>query len=154
MAVKQVYSGPLTVSDATQAEELGTLRVEADGKIYKYGQADTSLIIGYVCGHSSIAGTGRAKFSPDISDCTPNRDPAGIALATISDEHFCYVQVEGKNTNVKTDGGVAAGEKLTWSADMVADTSLAASTSISFGVSILADSGSIATRVVLSCQKY
>ena len=148
--LKQVHQSATTASDGTQQEEKGLRRIDPNGKEYVYCQADTALAQGYMVGGlSSTTAATNYKVTPDISKCSV-KYPVGVALGTISDEHFCYIQQRGRNTHVKTNGSVAAGSTIWWSADMVCRPMAAGQEHLGCGFSRAADSGSIATFVHLN----
>lgn len=149
--LKQIHSSATTTSDATQLEEKGLLRITGNGREFQYVQADTALAKGNVVGpHSSVTAATNYKVSTDISECKPGI-AAGIAMATISDEHFCYVQRRGRNTYVTTTNAVTAGSALWWSADLVARNNAAGAEHAVLGFARAADSGTVLAYANLNC---
>ena len=149
MSIKQIFASATTTSDPIQKEELGCRRISSNGKGFVYCEAESDLVIGFVCGAFSASSATDYRITPDISDCA-TRIPVGIALATISKGHFCYLQYEGRCTHVKTDGNVTESMVLYWSADAIAKKVPAGNEHLMFGVSQYTDSGSISTMVHLN----
>jgi hypothetical protein len=86
------------------------------------------------------------------------RIAAGVALGTIADGQYGWIQVAGLNTYTKTDGAVAVGEAIVphASADGQGDTVAAGSTVVNteaqvFGYALVADTTSACSAVMLRC---
>lgn len=125
---KQLPATKLTANDATAKEELGRVRWEGS-KAYRYIQVeDAALANGDVVEFSDTSGY---EVSPDRSGgASVGRVVAGVAIGTITDAYYGWIQVSGRHASVKTDGGVSAGDALVPHAtvDGRADTATSAST--------------------------
>ena len=153
MGFKQIHASKVTTSDTTRLEELGLRRVDSKGKVYQYVVAATALVQGYVVGGLSTSAAANYRVSPDISKTNGAHGfCVGIALASVSAEHFGYIQKEGHNAHTKTGGSVVAGNALVWSADMLCRAMAATLEHLVFGrQGGQDDSGSISTNCRLNC---
>ena len=150
MASKQLPATKLTANDSTAKEELGRVRWEK-GKAYRYICAeDLALANGDVVEFSDTSGYEVTKDRAGGSSV--GRAVAGVAIGTITDAYYGWIQVSGRHTAVKTDGGVSAGEVLIPHATYngKADTAVATSTGVNtegqrFGFAIQADNTSAST---------
>lgn len=120
----------LFANDATAQEQLGKVFTdETTGNVYRYVLVeDANLLKGDVVEYADVSGY---EVSKDRSGgASIGRFVAGVAITTITDGQYGWIQVSGVNAYVKTDGGVAAGDKLVphASTDGVADTEANAST--------------------------
>jgi len=146
-------------NDATPLFTPGTIkRDKATSKVYKYIQAeDAALAIGDVVEYTTAAND--YEVTKDRAGGTSvGRVVAGVALGTITDGYYGWIQVWGRNTYCKTDGSVAAGDPLVphVSADGQADTAASGSTVVNtegqvFGYSLVADTTSASSAVMLRC---
>jgi hypothetical protein len=155
MAIKQLPATKLTANDAEPKEELGRIRWEK-GKAYKYVLVeDANIAIGDVVEFSDTSGY---EVTKDRSGgASIGRVVAGVAIGTITDAQYGWIQVYGRHTAVKTDGGVAVGDALVPHAsyDGKADSGTTASTVVitvgqSFGMALAADDTSASTAVVVA----
>lgn len=155
MAVKQLPATKLNANDATPKEELGRVRWQG-GKAYKYVLAeDANIANGDVVEFSDTSGY---EVSNDRSGGSSiGRVVAGVAIGTITDGQYGWIQVHGRHTAVKTDGGVAAGEYLVphATADGRADTGTSASTVVitagqRFGFALATDVGTTSAGTVVA----
>lgn len=146
MSVKQLPATKLTANDATAKEELGRVRWEG-GKAYRYILVeDANLANGDVVEFSDTTGY---EVSNDRSGgASIGRIVAGVAIGTITDARYGWIQVSGRHASIKTDGGVAAGDILVphASVDGRADTATSASTVVitagqKFAVALETDDG-------------
>lgn len=144
---KQLPATKLTANDATAKEELGRVRWEA-GKAYRYILVeDVALVNGDVVEYSDTSGY---EVSADRSGgASIGRAVAGVAIGAITDAYHGWIQVSGRHTAIKTDGGVAAADVLIphASKDGRADTGTSASTAVitagqRFGYALAADTDS------------
>lgn len=143
-----------TDTSTTAKYKVGTVvRDKATNKVYKYIQVeDAALAIGDVVEYSDITGSEVTKDRSGGSSL--GRIVAGVALGTIADGSYGWIQVAGLNTYVKTDGSVAAGEAIVphASTDGVADSVVASTTAHQvFGYSLVADTTSASSAVMLKC---
>ena len=143
-----------TDTSTTAEYPVGTIvRDQATNKVYKYVQVeDAALAIGDVVEYSDT--TGNEVTNDRSGGASLGRIVAGVALGTIADASYGWIQVAGLNTYVKTDGSVAAGEALVphASADGQADTVTASTTAHQvFGYSLVADTTSASSAVILNC---
>lgn len=128
MSVKQLPATKLTANDATAKEELGRVRWEG-GKAYRYVLVeDANLGVGDVVEYSDT--TGYEVTNDRSGGGSIGRVVAGVAIGTITDAYYGWIQVSGRNATIKTDGGVSAGDALVPHAtvDGRADTGTTAST--------------------------
>ena len=111
MAFKQVVRS-LTDTSTTAQFELGTIYQDpATGAEYRYVLVeDMALAVGDVVEYSDTSGTEVTKDRSGGSSI--GRVVAGVALGTVADASYCWIQVSGRNASVKTDGGVTAGQGL------------------------------------------
>ena len=128
MSVKQLPATKLTANDSTAKEELGRVRWEG-GKAYRYILVeDQALASGDSVEFSDT--TGYEVTSDRSGGASIGRVAAGVAIGTITDAYYGWIQVSGRNASIKTDGGVSAGDALVphASVDGRADTATSAST--------------------------
>lgn len=146
------------VNDATPVFPVGTVSQERDtNKVYKYVQVeDMNLAVGDVVEYSDTTGNEVTKDRAGGSSI--GRVAAGVALTTVTDGNYTWIQVQGRNSYVKTDGSVAAGDPLVphASADGQADTATSSSTATNtegqvFGYALVADTTSACSAVMLRC---
>lgn len=137
----------------------GTVVVDkATSKVYKYVLAeDANLVIGDVVEYSTAL-NGYEVTKDRSGGTSAGRVAAGVAIGSITDARYGWIQVAGLNTYTKTDGSVAAGDPLVphASSDGVADTAASGSTVINtegqvFGFSLVADTTSASSAVMLRC---
>jgi len=145
-------------NDETALFTPGTVHQDkATSKVYKYVRAeDANLAVGDVVEYSDTSGY---EVTKDRSGgASLGRIAAGVALGTITDAYYGWIQVQGLNTYTKTDGSVAVGEALVphASADGQADTVASGSTVANteaqvFGYALVADTTSACSAVMLRC---
>lgn len=147
---KQIFATKITANDAVPKEELGIVRW-VGAKAYKYVLVeDQALANGDSVEFSDTSGY---EVTSDRSGgASIGRVPAGVAIGTISDAQYGWVQVYGRHTAIKTDGGVAAADVLVPHAtkDGRADTGTTASTVVitvgqRFGFALAADTDTSTT---------
>jgi hypothetical protein len=145
--MKQLPATKLTANDATAKEELGRVRWEG-GKAYRYilKEDATAIGVGDVVEFSDT--TGYEVTSDRSGGASIGRVVAGVAIGTITDDYYGWVQVSGRCATIKTDGGVSAGDTLIphASVDGRADTGTTASTVVitvgqKFAMALEADDG-------------
>ncbi len=145
-------------NDATPVVPAGTVKQDAGtSKVFKYVQVeDANLAIGDVVEYSDV--TGKEVTKDRAGGSSIGRVVAGVALGTITDGNYGWIQVSGLNTYCKTDGSVAAGEAIVphASTDGVADSVASGSTVVNteaqvFGYSLVADTTSASSAVMLRC---
>lgn len=156
MAYKQI-SWPLTSNDATARLEPGTIFEDgATGKAYRYVLIeDMDVANGDSVEYSDTSGYEVTKDR--ASGSSIGRVVAGVAIGAITHGNYGFIQLTGRHTAVKTDGGVATGDALVPHAtyDGKADTATSASTVIitaaqTFGYALAADDTSASTAVVVA----
>lgn len=148
--MKQLPATKLTANDATAKEEPGRVRWEG-GKAYRYVLAeDAALANGDVVEFSDTSGYEVTKDR--AGGASIGRVVAGVAIGTITDAYYGWIQVHGRHTAIKTDGGVATGDVLVphTNKDGRADTGTSASTVVItagqvFGHALAADTDSTTT---------
>ena len=110
MSSKQLPATKLTANDSTAKEELGRVRWE-NNKAYKYVVIeDLAVAVGDVVEFSDT--TGYEVTQDRAGGSSVGRVVAGVAIGTITDAYYGWIQVHGRNTGLKTDGGVSAGDIL------------------------------------------
>lgn len=148
-----------TDTSTVAAYDLGTVvEDKATSKVFKYIQAeDAALAVGDVVEYSTAA-NGYEVTKDRAGGTSAGRVVAGVALGTVADGSYGWIQVRGLNTYCKTDGSVAAGHALVphASSDGVADTAESGSTAVNteaqvFGYSLVADTTSASSAVMLRC---
>jgi hypothetical protein len=108
---KQVIKS-LTANDATAQFEPGVIWEDgATGKAYRYVLIeDMSVTVGDVLEYSDTSGY---EVTKDRSGgASIGRVVAGVAIGSITDAQYGWIQVSGRNASVKTDGAVTAGQGL------------------------------------------
>jgi len=129
MSFKQV-GYPITSNHDDAMLEPGTIWEDGStGKVYKYVLIeDADVANGDVVEFSDTSGYEVTKDR--AGGASIGRVVAGVAVATVTDGNYGFIQVFGKHNSVKTDGGVAAGDVLVPHAtyDGKADTGTSAST--------------------------
>jgi len=139
--IKQIFSSSLTANDSSAQEELGVLRFEADGKVYRYVRAeDQAIAIGEVV-YPASATAGEWEVSTDYTGgSSVAAKVVGVALGTITDAYYGWVQVSGFSDMVRTNANVSAGDALIGhSVDGEADTMAAGEEHLVFGFALAAD---------------
>lgn len=144
---------PIAVADANHDRakfNVGGLYWDPQGRAFRYIRAeDAALAAGdvtcYAFDGSDIDGwevTNTATSAIDSALATVNIC-AGVAVGTVADASYGFVQVSGLCGNVTTDGGVAAGDNLVVNGagtpDGVADTAVAGEEHAVFGLALAAD---------------
>lgn len=150
MGVKQLPATKLTSTSSVAAEEVGRVRWES-AKAYRYVLAeDAALANGDVVEYSDTSGNEVTKDR--AGGASIGRVVAGVAIGTIADASYGWVQVYGRHTAIKTDGGVATGDVLVphTNKDGRADSGTSASTVVItagqvFGHALAADTDSTTT---------
>lgn len=157
---QKIVRAPLTSNSATALVEPGsTWHNEAGEKVYKYVLVeDANIAKGDVVEYSDTTGY---EVSKDRSGgASLGRFVAGVAITTITDAQYGWIQVSGVNDYVKTDGGVALGDRLVphASTDGVADTEANGSTVVVtsgqvFGFALNTDTATTTTncKAMLRC---
>ncbi len=156
--MKQLPATKLTANDASAKEELGRLRFEK-GKVYKYVLVeDANLANGDVVEFSDTSGY--EVTNDRAGGSSIGRVVAGVAIGTITDAQYGWIQVHGVHGAIKTDGGVAKGDVLIPHAtgDGRADTAVAASTATNtegqrFADALATDSGTTSAGTVVGFIK-
>lgn len=145
----------LSANDSSAVEQLGKLFIDySNGKIYRYVLAeDAALANGDVVEFSDSTAyevTKDRAGGSSVGDFV-----AGVAVCTISDGYYGWIQVSGVHTAVKTDGGVAKGDRLVphASVDGQADTeangsTVAVTSGQVFGFALATDSGTTSAGTV------
>lgn len=156
MANKQI-SYPITSNHDTAKLEPGIIYEDgATGKMYKYVLIeDADVANGDVVEFSDTSGYEVTKDRAAGSSI--GRVVAGVAVATVTDGNYGFIQVFGRHPSVKTDGGVAAGDVLVPHAtyDGKADTAASGSTVVNtegqrFAFALAADDTSASTARVVA----
>lgn len=143
-----------TANDATPTMKVGGIVSDVNGKLYRYVQVeDLALAKGDVVEFSDT--TGKEVTKDRSGGSSIGRFVAGVAVTTISDGYYGFVQVSGKMSAVKTDGAVVKGDRLVphASADGQSDTEASGSTVAVtsgqvFGVALATDAGTTSAGTV------
>lgn len=145
----------LFANDTAASEQLGKLYVDhATGNSYRYVLVeDANLAKGDVVEYADSTGYEVTKDRSGGSSI--GRFVAGVAITTITDAKYGWIQVSGIHTAVKTDGAVVKGDRLVphASVDGYADTEANGSTVVVtsgqvFGVALATDSGTTTAGTV------
>lgn len=145
-----------SANDATPKEQVGKLYVDhATGKAYRYVLAeDANIAVGDVLEYSDTSGY--EVTNDRAGGSSLGRFVAGVALGTITDGQYGWIQVSGR-VLVKTDGGVVKGDRLVphATADGRADTEANGSTVVVssgqvFGQALATDGGTTSAGTVLA----
>jgi len=152
-----IVQAPLTSNDSAAKVIPGSIYWDKDfKKAYKYILVeDQALAVGDVVEFSDTSGY---EVTSDRSGgASIGRVVAGVAIGTLTDAYYGWIQVYGKHTAVKTDGGVATGDPLIPHAtvDGRADTATSASTVVItagqvFGYALAADGGTTTIGTVVA----
>lgn len=143
-----------TANDSTPKMKVGAIVSDVNGKLYRYIQVeDQALAKGDVVEFSDT--TGKEVTSDRSGGASIGRFVAGVAVTTITDAYYGFIQVSGKMSAVKTDGAVVKGDKLVphASVDGRADTEASGSTVTVtsgqvFGVALATDAGTTSAGTV------
>lgn len=146
MSLQEIFSTKLTANDSTAQEQLGAIR-------YEYSSTDSCMkkymYIKYEAGTADVAaakgdvllwsGTTGYTVTKDESDEEDNMF-AGVAIGTITDAYYAWIQVGGFCNKVFTDAGVSAHDALVpHTTDGEADTMAAGEEDHVFGVALADD---------------
>lgn len=160
MAFAEILRPGLTANDAAPLAQPGTIYNDGlTGNAYKYVLVeDMNLVAGDVVEYSDT--TGYEVTKDRAGGASLGRFVAGVAVGAITDAQYGWIQVSGKVT-VKTDGGVAAGDRLVphASVDGRADTEANGSTVVVtsgqvFGFALATDDGTTSagtTTAMIRC---
>jgi len=144
-------------NDETPLFTPGLIVTDKKGNAFKYIRVeDANLAKGDVVEYSDT--TGYEVTKDRAGGASLGRIAAGVALGTITDAYYGWIQVSGLNTYTKTDGSVAVGEGLVphATADGQADSVASGSTVVNteaqvFGYALVADTTSACSAVMLRC---
>lgn len=155
MAFKQVKRAKITANDSSAMEDLGTVFEDgSNGKVYRYVLIeDMAVANGDVVEFSDTTGYEVSKDRAGGSSL--GRFVAGVAVGTISDGYYGWIQTSGVHTAVATDGAVVLGDRLVphATADGQADTeangsTVAVTSGQVFGFALATDSGTTSAGTV------
>lgn len=143
-----------TSNSSSPTMKVGAVVSDVNGKLYRYIQVeDQALAKGDVVEFSDT--TGKEVTSDRSGGASLGRQVAGVAVTTITDAYYGFVQVFGKMSAVKTDGGVTKGQLLVphASVDGRADSEAAGSTVVVtsgqvFGMALATDGGTTSAGTV------
>jgi hypothetical protein len=137
-------TGFTAANDATDLNQVGTVMDDAStGKAYRYIQVeDMDLAANDVVTYSDA--TGKEVTKDRAGGSSLGNTFAGVAVSTLTDEYYGWVQIEGLATcKVHTGGSIAAGARVqadpTNDGCVVAYTATTSSTDLSFGMALAAD---------------
>ena len=154
MAYKQIGYPIDSNHDAAKFEPGTIFQDGATGKAYRYVLIeDADVANGDVVEFSDTSGYEVTKYRAGAI----GRVVAGVAVATVTDGNYGFIQVSGRHTAVKCDGGVAAGDVLVPHAtyDGKADTADSGSTVVNtegqrFAFALATDDTSASTARVVA----
>ena len=146
---------PATANHATPQYDLG-LEFHEDGKRYRYVQFKDIGIVGIsagtVCGWSGTSGTA-VTADVSASSAAAAGACAGIALATMTDDYYGFVQIGGFCNKIATDGTVVKTAGMVLGTDGVATASGASDTIPTFGMPLADDDATPeVTAAILFCN--
>ena len=152
--MKHIFQTLLTANDSAAREEVGILRIESNGKVYRYILVeDAALVTGDVCEFSDTSGY---EVTKSAGTSSVGNKVAGVAINALTDAYYGWIQVSGRHDAVRCDGAVAAGDMLVPHASYTgrADTSLASGTNADevFGIALEADDTSATTTADAACM--
>lgn len=144
MASKQVIRTAIgSANDATDLNQVGAIFIDgATGNTYKYQQVeDAALAVNEVLEYANATGT---EVTKDVSGgSSVGRAFAGVALNTVTDAYYTWVQIGGIATcKVAANVAVTAGQRVkTGSADgcVSAYAATTGSEDYSFGMALSTD---------------
>lgn len=143
MAYKMVArTGFTAANDATDKNEVGTLMLDgSNGKQYRYVRAeDAALAANDVVLYADSTGT---EVTNDISggSALSTERVAGVAVATITDAYYGWVQTKGVATcKVEANTAVSAGDLvISGAADGCCAAATTSTTYKAFGIALAAD---------------
>lgn len=148
-ALKQIPSTALTAADTTSQEELGSLRIESNGKSYRYVQnaGSNTAVKGDLLKYSSSN-----NYSVTRSSTLARRNAAaGVLTAALGKSKYGWVQQGGFGTYLYTNCSVAAGDALVVHSTLRGTARKMSTTTnmTAFGRTVRADSGCILTAYFL-----
>lgn len=153
----KIVRAPLFSDNSDALVEPGSVWYDEGGEnAYRYILVeDANLAKGDVVEYSDTSGY---EVSKDRSGgASIGRVVAGVAITTVTDGQYGWIQVAGRHTSVKTDGAVTAGQNLVPHAtvDGVADSeangsTVAVTSGQIFGRALAADAGTTSAGTVVA----
>lgn len=146
-------TGFASANDATDLNEVGAIMYGTDGKAYRYVQVeDAALAANDVL---EIANTNATEVTKDVAGGSSlGHAFAGVALGTVTDAYYTWVQIKGVATcKVAANTAVAAGDRVyTGTADgcVAAYTATTSSIDYTFGMAVSADTATTSAAGVVS----
>lgn len=148
-ATKRVPSTSLTANDATAQEALAAVRLDTDGRAYRYYQTISTVAIGDLVNHTLSTGIASARVAPTLLLV---KIPAGIAVGAVTASYFGWFQVGGPvgpmvggTTRIRTQTKVVGGAFMVQAVSRKASIVTAGNEHLVFGVAKSTDSGCFAT---------
>ena len=150
--LKQIPNTALTSNDTTSQEELGQIRIESDGKEYRYvrnSATSSTSVKGDIlklltCNNYQVTrSAGAVRFKNNF---------VGVGIGRISRNNYGWVQCRGYGNYLYTDGAVVAGDSIivqSTTQRVCRRLSTAYAITVPFGRTGRADSGSILTSYML-----
>jgi len=141
-------TGFTAANDETDLNEVGSKMIGADGKVYQYQQVeDAALAANDVLEYANATGT---EVTKDVTGgSSVGHGFAGVALNTVTDAYFTWVQVGGLATcKVAANAAVLAGARVyTGTADGCVATYAATTGSedYTFGTAVANDTATTST---------
>lgn len=154
------HISPALANDDVAKYKVGGLYGSPEGKIYRYVQAeDANIVVGDVLCYAwdgttdDWEVTNAATSAIDSGLATVNI-VAGVAVGSITDAYFGFIQVSGLCGDVTTDTGVALGDNLVVDGANtptgIADTAVAGEEHAVFALALAADA-SDSVDAILRC---
>lgn len=98
-----IFSTALTSNTATAKEEVGILRYEIDKtyglKVYMYVLASGTISKGNIVSWGGVTGYTVKK---ETTSTAGQQQPVGVAIGTITDTYYGWIQVKGHNEYIMT----------------------------------------------------
>ncbi len=112
MALKQIAAGALTASDASAKEEVGTLRTEANGKVYRYIRNCGSrtypkgAALAFILASGNTYKVWGSRQSGRSSYAGSVNAPAGILVGSVAKGYYGWAQIRGNflGTSLRASG--------------------------------------------------
>lgn len=152
---KQVPASGISSNDAEKKGQLGQLYIK-EGNVYRYVQVeDAALAANVVVEYSDSTGT---EVTKDRSGgASIGRTAAGVAVATVSDGNYGWVQVDGVATVlVPAATAVAAGDLLTTHPTSDGGVIVATTSTFknAFAVALAADTATTSAAGTVACKLF
>ena len=142
--IKQTFPDNITDTSSTAVNELGALRWDGD-KAYRYVLATDALTATSFVSWVANAAAGTNDYTVVKGSATVTA-PAGVALASVTINYYCWIQVTGIAT-CTGDGSVAALEKVVSNGDGLLDTMAGGEEEQVVGTALEADAPAVQVKL-------